>query len=108
MNTTIRYEDAAYATVVEDLLRQNFRNGECDLLKNFQKNNIYERIFNMSNRKYKFETMQVHVGQEKPDSATDARAVPIYATTSYVFKDGAQAAGRFLALTERAIFIQDL
>lgn len=53
----------------------------------------------MSNRKYKFETMQVHVGQEKPDSATDARAVPIYATTSYVFKDSAQAAGRF-ALTE--------
>lgn len=51
----------------------------------------------MSN--YKFETLQVHVGQEKPDSATDARAVPIYATTSYVFKDSAQAAGRF-GLTE--------
>ena len=49
--------------------------------------------------KYKFETMQVHVGQETPDTATDARAVPIYATTSYVFKDSAQAAGRF-ALTE--------
>lgn len=49
--------------------------------------------------KYKFETIQVHAGQEKPDSATDARAVPIYATTSYVFKDSAQAAGRF-ALTE--------
>lgn len=47
----------------------------------------------------KFETMQIHVGQEKPDSATDARAVPIYATTSYVFKDSAQAAGRF-GLTE--------
>lgn len=51
----------------------------------------------MSN--YKFETLQVHVGQENPDSATDARAVPIYATTSYVFKDSAQAAGRF-GLTE--------
>ncbi|MDE7328856.1 MAG: O-acetylhomoserine aminocarboxypropyltransferase/cysteine synthase [Clostridia bacterium] len=50
-------------------------------------------------KKYKFETLQVHVGQESPDSATDARAVPIYATTSYVFKDSAQAAGRF-ALTE--------
>ena len=50
-------------------------------------------------RKYRFETIQVHAGQEKPDSATDARAVPIYATTSYVFKDSAQAAGRF-ALTE--------
>lgn len=49
--------------------------------------------------KYKFETIQVHAGQEKPDPATDARAVPIYATTSYVFKDSAQAAGRF-GLTE--------
>ena len=50
-------------------------------------------------QKLKFETLQLHVGQEQPDSATDARAVPIYATTSYVFKDSAQAAGRF-ALTE--------
>ncbi len=48
---------------------------------------------------YKFETLQVHVGQEQPDPGTDARAVPIYATTSYVFKDSAQAAGRF-GLTE--------
>ena len=53
----------------------------------------------MANKKYKFETLQIHVGQEKPDIATDARAVPIYATTSYVFKDSVQAAGRF-ALTE--------
>ena len=49
--------------------------------------------------KYKFETLQVHVGQETPDLATDSRAVPIYATTSYVFKDSATAAGRF-GLTE--------
>ena len=48
---------------------------------------------------YHFETLQLHAGQEKPDPATDARAVPIYATTSYVFKDSAQAAGRF-GLTE--------
>ena len=48
---------------------------------------------------YRFETLQIHVGQETPDPATDARAVPIYATTSYVFKDSAQAAGRF-GLTE--------
>ncbi len=48
---------------------------------------------------YNFETLQVHAGQESPDPATDARAVPIYATTSYVFKDSAQAAGHF-ALTE--------
>ena len=47
----------------------------------------------------RFETLQLHAGQESPDSATDSRAVPIYATTSYVFKDCAQAAGRF-ALTE--------
>ena len=51
----------------------------------------------MSN--YKFETLQVHAGQENPDSATGARAVPIYATSAYVFSDSAQAAGRF-ALTE--------
>lgn len=44
---------------------------------------------------YKFETIQLHAGQETPDSATDARAVPIYQTTSYVFKDCAQAAARF-------------
>ena len=48
---------------------------------------------------YRFDTLQVHAGQEQPDPATDARAVPIYMTTSYVFKDSAQAAGRF-ALTE--------
>ncbi|MCL2094099.1 MAG: O-acetylhomoserine aminocarboxypropyltransferase/cysteine synthase [Treponema sp.] len=51
----------------------------------------------MSN--YKFETLQVHAGQENPDSATDARAVPIYQTTSYVFPSTKAAAGRF-ALTE--------
>lgn len=53
----------------------------------------------MSDRKLKFETLQLHAGQEKPDSATDARAVPIYQTSSYVFADSAQAAGRF-GLTE--------
>lgn len=53
----------------------------------------------MANKNYKFETLQIHVGQESPDPTTDARAVPIYATTSYVFKDSAQAAGRF-GLTE--------
>jgi len=49
--------------------------------------------------KYRFETLQVHAGQEKPDPATDARAVPIYQTTSYVFPSSASAAGRF-ALSE--------
>lgn len=47
----------------------------------------------MSN--YKFETLQLHVGQESPDPATDARAVPIYQTTSYVFRDCEHAAARF-------------
>ena len=44
---------------------------------------------------YHFETLQLHVGQEQPDPATGARAVPIYQTTSYVFRDCAQAAARF-------------
>lgn len=44
---------------------------------------------------YKFETLQLHVGQEHADTATDARAVPIYATTSYVFHDCEHAAARF-------------
>lgn len=46
-------------------------------------------------RNYRFETMQVHVGQESPDSATDSRAVPIYQTTSYVFDNCEDAAARF-------------
>ena len=44
---------------------------------------------------YKFETLQLHVGQEQPDPATDSRAVPIYQTTSYVFRNSAHAAARF-------------
>lgn len=50
-------------------------------------------------KKLRFETLQVHAGQEQPDPATGARAVPIYQTTSYVFENSEQAAGRF-ALTE--------
>lgn len=42
-----------------------------------------------------FETLQLHVGQERPDPVTDARAVPIYQTTSYVFRNSAHAAARF-------------
>ena len=44
---------------------------------------------------YRFETLQLHVGQEQPDPVTDSRAVPIYQTTSYVFHDSAHAAARF-------------
>ncbi|MDR3076257.1 MAG: PLP-dependent transferase, partial [Synergistaceae bacterium] len=60
---------------------------------------LARRRFIMENRNYKFETIQVHAGQEKPDPATDARAVPIYQTTSYVFPTSKSAADRF-ALTE--------
>ena len=49
----------------------------------------------MSNNKYKFETLQLHAGQESPDSATGARAVPIYASSSYVFNNSQHAADRF-------------
>ena len=44
---------------------------------------------------YKFETLQLHVGQEQADPATDSRAVPIYQTTSYVFRNSQHAADRF-------------
>lgn len=49
----------------------------------------------MAKRPYRFETLQLHVGQEQPDPATDARAVPIYQTTSYVFRNSQHAADRF-------------
>lgn len=49
----------------------------------------------METKKLRFETLQLHVGQETPDPATDSRAVPIYQTTSYVFRDSAHAAARF-------------
>ncbi len=54
---------------------------------------------NQENRKWQFETLQLHAGQEQPDSATDARAVPIYQTSSYVFPSAASAEARF-GLTE--------
>lgn len=50
---------------------------------------------NITMRNYKFETLQLHVGQEQADPVTDARAVPIYATTSYVFHNAQHAADRF-------------
>lgn len=54
-----------------------------------------ERGRQMSSEKWSFETRQIHVGQERPDPATGARAVPIYQTTSYVFDDCAHAEARF-------------
>ena len=50
---------------------------------------------NPKKRDFRFETLQLHVGQEQPDPATDARAVPIYQTSSYVFKNCDHAAARF-------------
>ena len=49
----------------------------------------------MAEKKYHLETLALHVGQEKPDPASDARAVPIYQTTSYVFRNSQHAADRF-------------
>ena len=48
-----------------------------------------------ADRKFKFETLQLHVGQENPDPVTDARAVPIYQTSSYVFRNCDHAEARF-------------
>lgn len=58
----------------------------------------------MDKRHYRFETLQLHAGQEQPDSATGARAVPIYQTTSYVFADCQQAAARFSLEEEGNIY----
>lgn len=49
----------------------------------------------LKERKLKFETLQLHVGQEEADPVTDARAVPIYQTSSYVFHNSQHAADRF-------------
>ena len=54
----------------------------------------------MSDKKLHFETLQLHVGQEQPDPATDARAVPIYQTTSYVFRNSHRAAPSCVCLTK--------
>ena len=58
----------------------------------------------MKKETYRFETLQVHAGQEQPDPATGARAVPVYQTTSYVFRDSAQAASRFALEEEGNIY----
>ena len=56
--------------------------------------------------KYKFETLQLHVGQEQPDPATGARAVPIYQTASYVFRDSAHAARVLLDETRKKCYAE--
>ena len=56
---------------------------------------IYGKEKHLSERNLGFETLQLHVGQEEADPVTDARAVPIYATSSYVFHNSQHAADRF-------------
>ena len=63
--------------------------------KNIQNYYIQNTKTMAQKRNYRFETLQLHVGQEQADSATDARAVPIYQTTSYVFRNSQHAADRF-------------
>ena len=58
-------------------------------------------------KNWSFETKQLHVGQELPDSATDARAVPIYASSSFVFRNSQHAADRF-GLRDAATYTADL
>lgn len=56
--------------------------------------NKEENIMSSTENNYRFETLQLHAGQEQADPATDSRAVPIYQTTSYVFHDSQHAADR--------------
>ena len=58
---------------------------------------------NYADRDLKFETLQLHVGQEAPDPVTDARAVPIYQTSSFVFRNSEHAAARFARSEERRV-----
>ncbi|KAF5057166.1 Cys/Met metabolism PLP-dependent enzyme [anaerobic digester metagenome] len=82
------------------IFKNNEKNDQQKNLTDQNKDNLErnERLTNVSERKLGFDTLQVHAGQT-PDPVTGARAVPIYQTTSYVFKDTAQAEGRF-ALTD--------
>lgn len=60
-----------------------------------QNNENYREVFKMDKKEWRFETKQLHIGQEEADAVTDSRAVPIYATTSYVFHNSKHAADRF-------------
>ncbi len=77
----------------KSLLSRFFRSS--DTSKNRPLENEKESEIIVSTKNYHFETIQVHAGQENPDPASDARAVPIYQTTSYVFRDFDHAAARF-------------
>ena len=71
--------------ILESFYGKTFVLAECALFNYTDKTSQKTNERNLLMSKYRFETLQLHVGQEAPDPATDARAVPIYATTSYVF-----------------------
>jgi len=79
---------------------QNFGSKERNASEFYEK----RRRFITSNRNYRFETIQIHAGQEKPDPATDSRAVPIYQTSSYVFPTSKSAADRFALIEAGNIY----
>ena len=68
---------------------------KCDVPIRDKKRKITMAKKTRAERNFKFETLQLHVGQEQPDPVTDARAVPIYQTSSYVFRNCEHAAARF-------------
>lgn len=74
---------------------RNFSGMKCDVLIRDKRRKITMAKKTRAERNFKFETLQLHVGQEQPDPVTDARAVPIYQTSSYVFKNCEHAAARF-------------
>lgn len=76
-----------------DKFKAKNRSADKPSKENKNQNNNEKEVNTVSN--YKFETLQLHVGQEQADPATDSRAVPIYQTTSYVFHNSAHAAARF-------------
>ena len=80
-------------TAETDIIQQLCSQSSTVIKKEFSSGRCKGRIRTMSN--YRFETLQLHVGQEQADPATDARAVPIYQTTSYVFHNSEHAAARF-------------
>ncbi len=99
--TRNRKDCVAVKAYFQLLLRANFRFGRMCRCYLWQKARIQATFKTKGWYSWhtNFETLQLHVGQETPDAATGSRAVPIYATTSYVFQDSAQAAARF-GLTE--------
>jgi O-acetylhomoserine (thiol)-lyase len=74
---------------------RKFSGMKCDVPIRDKRRKITMAKKTRAERNFKFETLQLHVGQEQPDPVTDARAVPIYQTSSYVFRNCEHAAARF-------------